>query len=175
MKRVMVLGQAGAGKSTFAVALGEITGLPVFHMDQVHWKPGWVEREGDEKIQLVEKIIAREKWILEGGLSVTYGTRAARADTAIWLDLPLGLRTRRIIRRRLDYRGGQTRPDLPENCPERLDPAFLKFIWQTRHSAREKVAQALAGAPHLTVHHITTAKGADTLLDWLRDDFQNKD
>ena len=173
MKRVMVLGQAGAGKSTLALALGKITGLPVFHMDHVHWQPGWIEREREEKLRLVAEIIARDEWILEGGLSETYGERAARADTAVWLDLPLALRTARILKRRIRYRGGETRPDLPEDCPERLDPAFLSYNWRTRHSAREKVAQALADAPHLTVHHVRTAKGAETLLEWFRDDDQN--
>ncbi len=173
MKRVMVLGQAGAGKSTFARRLGEITGLPVYHMDRVHWQPGWVERDAKEKRCMVERIHALDEWILEGGFSATYRTRAARADTAIWLDLPLGLRSRRIVKRRLQYRRGATRPDLSADYPERLDPAFLRFIWRTRQSAREKIAAALAEAPHLTVHRIRTAQGADTLLDWIRDDLHH--
>lgn len=166
MKRVMVLGQAGAGKSSFALRLGKITGLPVFHMDQVHWKSGWVERDGAQKRQLAGDIHARERWIFEGGFSATYG---ARADTAIWLDLPLALRMGRILKRRVRI-AGQTRPGLPDDCPERLDPACISYLWRSRQSAREKIAQMLADAPHLTVHHIRTAQGADTLLDWIADE-----
>jgi adenylate kinase family enzyme len=42
MQRVLVLGSSGSGKSTFARKLGEITGLPVVHIDQLFWEPGWV-------------------------------------------------------------------------------------------------------------------------------------
>jgi len=43
MERVMIIGCAGAGKSTLARKLGAITGLPVIHLDREHWRPGWVE------------------------------------------------------------------------------------------------------------------------------------
>ena len=49
MQRVMILGQPGSGKSTLAQKLGACTGLPVFHIDNIHWSPGWVERPSDEK------------------------------------------------------------------------------------------------------------------------------
>ena len=45
MKRVMIIGQPGSVKSTLARFLGERTGLPVVHIDKIHWKPGWNERE----------------------------------------------------------------------------------------------------------------------------------
>ncbi len=43
VERVAVVGSGGAGKSTFARDLGRRTGIPVIHLDQHHWKPGWVE------------------------------------------------------------------------------------------------------------------------------------
>jgi len=165
VKRVMVVGAPGSGKSTLAVRLGTITGLPVFHMDHIHYQSGWVERDRDEKQRLANEIEAQASWIFEGGLSQSYANRCARADTVIWLDLPLSLRMGRILKRRLQYRG-QSRPDMPENCPERLDAGFLHFMVRTRNSAREKLAQAIADAPHLKVHHIRTAKGVDTFLNW---------
>lgn len=42
MRRVMIVGHPGSGKSTLARAMGERTGLPVVHIDQIHWRPGWV-------------------------------------------------------------------------------------------------------------------------------------
>ncbi len=171
MKRVMVVGGPGSGKSTFARALGDITGLPVYHMDMIHHLPGWVERPLAEKIPMAKAIEAKQKWIFEGGLSATYANRARRADTVIWLDLPLTLRLARVLKRRVQY-NSQSRPDLPENCPERLNLGFTHFMIRTRNSGREKIAQTIADAPHLKVHHIRTAKGADTLLEWLRDDIK---
>ena len=175
MKRVMVVGGPGSGKTTFALRLAEITGLPVFHMDMIHHLPGWMVRPMDERVEMAHEIEAQEAWVFEGGLSATYANRAARADTAIWLDLPLTLRLFRVYKRRWQYRGGQTRPDLPEDCPEKIDWEFLRWIIFEGRKQRAKIAQALAEAPHLTVHHVRTAKGADTLLEWFRDDYQNND
>lgn len=104
-------------------------------------------------------------------MSATNANRCARADTVIWLDLPVTLRLGRILKRRLQYHN-ETRPDLPDNCPERLHPEFLAYIIRTRNSAREKIAQTIADAPHLTVHHLRTAKGVETFLDWTKSDYQ---
>lgn len=167
MNRVMVVGGPGSGKSTMAIALGEITGLPVFHMDQIHYRSGWAERALDDKISMANAVEARNRWIFEGGLSSTYVNRSARADTVIWLDLPLSVRLARIMKRRIRF-NATTRPDLPDNCPERLDPAFLVYMYRTRNTGRARIAQMIDDAPHLTVHHLRTIKGADTFLEWLR-------
>ena len=167
MKRVMVLGGPGSGKSTLAVALGHATGLPVFHMDKIHWQSGWVERARTEKVRLVNEVETADQWILEGGLSATYDNRAHRADTAIWIDLPLPLRLFRVLKRRWQYRGGQTRPDLPENCPERLDPAFLHWILFLGPQNRKKIVEVLAKAPHLTVHHLKSRRDVSVFLSGL--------
>jgi len=174
VKRVMIVGGTGAGKTTVALVFGDITGLPVFHLDQVHYKPGWMERPLDKKIEMAKALEAKPRWIIEGGLSSTYANRCRRADTVIWLDLPVRTRLVRIVKRRVQY-NNQARPDLPENCPERLAPEFLAYIMRTRNSAREKIAQAIAEAPHLTVHHLRTAKGVNTFLDWTRDDYASHD
>lgn len=146
MKRVMIVGQPGAGKSTFARALGERTGLPVVHIDLIHWTPGWVERSRAEKTKLCREVHARNEWIFEGGHSATWPERLQRCDTLIWLDFPLWLRTWRVFRRTLkDY--GQSRIDLPDNCPEQFDLAFYQFIWRTRRRSRENMLSLFNNAP----------------------------
>lgn len=162
MKRVMVVGGPGSGKTTLAIELGRRTGLPVRHMDHVHWLPGWVERDKADKDHLTRAIHAEPAWIFEGGHSRTYAERAARADTLIWLDLPVGLRLWRVLRR-IARGHGQTRPDLPPDCPEQFDPAFLAFIVQSRRRARRRIAALIAANPHLAVHHLSTARTARAL------------
>ncbi|PIB52990.1 AAA family ATPase [Pseudomonas sp. 2995-1] len=148
MQRVMIVGQPGSGKSTLARELGQRTGLPVVHIDTIHWQPGWIERSRDEKTQLCLEVEARDCWIFEGGHSATWENRMARADLLIWIDRSATLRFLRVLRRTLLQRG-QSRPDLPENCPELLAnlPEFFRFMWRTKKTARAKMQQLVATAP----------------------------
>lgn len=167
MQRVMIIGQPGSGKSTLARALGAATGLPIYHLDHIHWTPGWVEREREAKTEMVRKVHALPKWIFEGGLSATWPERLECADTLIWLDFGLAVRVARVVRRTLRHYG-QTRPDLPENCPERFNAEFYQFIWQTRRSAREKIKRLVASAgPEKTVLRFTTIGQIDEYLTGL--------
>ena len=147
INRVMIVGGPGSGKSTLARMIGERTGLPVHHMDLIHWQPGWVERPKAEKIPMARAVEATERWVFEGGLSATYDTRAARADLIVWLDLPVGLRLWRcFVKRRLQYAKGIARPDVPKDCPERFDWEFFWFIVKTRRRGRARIARLLEDA-----------------------------
>ena len=144
----MIVGQPGSGKSTLARVLAKTWDLPLYHMDQIHWQPGWVERDSAEKIRLCHAIEARQSWMFEGNFSATSANRLARADLLIWIDLPVGLRMRRVLWRSLSGLG-QNRADLPEGCPERLGRGaweFYRYVWQTRRTGRDNLARLAAGA-----------------------------
>lgn len=167
MKRVMIVGGPGSGKSTLARRLGTKTGLPVFHMDRIHWMSGWVERGAEEKTRLTREVHARDCWIFEGGHSRTWAERVARADTFIWLDVPVGRRIWRVLRRSAVHYG-RSRPDLPEGCPERFDARtleFLGFIWQSRNSARAKMESIYRQPPaHLEVFRFASIAETSAFL-----------
>lgn len=166
LNRIMIIGQCGSGKSTLAQRLGERTGLPVIHIDKIHWQPGWVERSKDEKTRLCLEVEQQEQWVFEGGHSATWPSRLARADVVVWIDLPVGLRLRRVIWRSVSgWR--RSRPDMAEGCPERLRmlPEFLHFIWATRDSAREKIRRLLASAPEgVDVVHLRATTDVEDFL-----------
>lgn len=164
MKRVMILGQPGSGKSTLARLLGERTGLPVIHVDRLHWMPGWVERPRHEKIALALAEQAKPDWIFEGGLSATYEDRFDRADTVIFLDFPLWLRAWRVFCRTIRYYG-KTRPDMQENCPERFSHEFNRWIWDTRRSGRLKPLELVArSGPGKTAYHLRSQSDVRAFL-----------
>jgi len=108
MRRVIVLGRGGAGKSTLARQLGEITGLPVIELDKLFWRPGLLPMPRDEWIHLQQKLVREETWIMDGDLG-SYDALEERlqiADTIVVLDFPLlrcAWRTFRRSRERLDY------------------------------------------------------------------------
>ena len=156
MRRIMIVGQPGAGKSTLAARLGALTGLPVVHIDKIHWQAGWVERSKAEKTRLCLEAEQQSRWVFEGGHSATWPTRLARADMLVWLDLPFRLRLWRIVRRAI-VGLGQTRLDMAEGCPERLRslPEYIAYIWTTRWSGRQKLERVVSMAPeHCEVVHL---------------------
>ncbi|MBM7067304.1 DNA topology modulation protein FlaR [Actibacterium sp. 188UL27-1] len=158
MKRVMIIGQPGSGKSTLARMLGERTGLPVRHIDLIHWKSGWVERSRNEKHAMAHEVHMQDRWIFEGNMSATYPERIARADTCIWLDIPLWLRLWRVAKRTVAHYG-QVRPDLPDGCPEQFSAEFYHFIWTTRKTGRLQGLKIVSDPPpHLAVHHLQSVQ-----------------
>ncbi|APX12236.1 AAA family ATPase [Tateyamaria omphalii] len=169
MQRVMIIGQPGSGKSTLAGQLGDKTFLHVIHIDLIHWTSGWVERAAQEKSAMTLDVIAKPTWIFEGGHSRTWPQRLDRADTLIWLDLPLGLRLRRVLWRTIKHYG-RSRPDLPEGCPEQFSAEFLSYIWRTRHTSRANMRALYDGAPaDKTKYHLTSPAAVRRFLDGLSD------
>ena len=81
IERIMIIGGAGSGKSSLARRLGEITGLPVIHIDTLYWQPGWIMRPRDEIGRLTNEAADQDTWIFEGNHSETMIYRASRADT----------------------------------------------------------------------------------------------
>lgn len=167
MRRVMIVGGSGSGKSTLARELGRITGLPVYHMDHIHWMPGWKPRSRAQRTVMANAVEARDSWIFEGGFSATYDNRAFRADTLIWLDLPVGLRLWRVTWRLLRY-WGRGRPDMPPGCREGLHRETLKFycwIWSTRQSGRARIVRLIesSGGGTEVVHLRSPAQVAQYL------------
>lgn len=167
MKRVMIIGQPGSGKSTLARAIGDKTGLPVVHVDQIHWMSGWVERDKPAKIALAMEAQNRDTWIFEGGLGGTKEHRLSRADTLINLDFPLWLRAWRVFKRTfVNY--GKSRPDLPDGCPEQFSLEFWKWIWDTSRKNRDANLRWMAKAgPDVIVHHLRSAREVRAYLQHL--------
>ncbi len=109
MKKVLVIGSGGAGKSTFSRRLGDVLGIDVIHLDQLYWQPNWVEPAKAEWAGTVEKLLTGDSWIMDGNYGGTRTIRMNACDTAILLDLPRTICVFRVLKRIWKYRG-QTAP-----------------------------------------------------------------
>jgi adenylate kinase family enzyme len=128
MKRVLIFGCSGSGKTTLAQQMGQITGLPVIHLDQHYWQPGWREPDRNDWIARVNQLARGDTWVIDGQYSGALQQRLERADTVIFLDRSRYLCLWRVLKR-LVRNLGRNRPELPEGCPEKIDFAFLRYIW----------------------------------------------
>ena len=142
MRRVLVIGSGGAGKTTFAALLGERTGLPVIHLDSLFWHAGWQETPRDEWAARVEEILKRDEWIMDGNYGGTLERRLAACDTVVFLDLPRTLCLWRVVMRRIRYRG-RSRPDMAEGCSEQVPWEFVRWIWDYPRTRRPGVLKKL--------------------------------
>ncbi|MEO8647701.1 MAG: DNA topology modulation protein [Acidobacteriota bacterium] len=142
MKRVVIIGSGGAGKSTFARRLGEITGLEVIHLDRYFWRPNWEPTPEAAWKATVARLLERESWIMDGNFGGTRRMRLRACDTVIFLDLPRHLCFYRVLKRGVVNRR-RVRPDMAEGCNERFDPEFLKWVWNYPNSSKIRLIDEL--------------------------------
>ena len=127
MEKIIVVGCGGAGKSTFSRELSNKLDIPVYHLDKLFWNEGWIETPKAEFNKKIEKVINKDKWIIDGNYIRTIDIRAKKADTIIFINMPTYICLYRIFKRRFMYRG-KSRPDMAEGCPEGIDIEFFKKI-----------------------------------------------
>jgi adenylate kinase family enzyme len=142
MKRVLILGPSGSGKSTLCERLGKILGIPSIHLDRHYWKPNWVYTPEDEWRAKVKDLISSETWVMDGNYTSTLKLRSSAADTIIFIDVPRRLSYLRVFTRFLKFRG-ETRPDLTEDCPEKIDWDFIRWIWNYPNTRRPVILRFL--------------------------------
>ncbi len=144
MRRVLVIGCGGSGKSTFSTRLARETGLELIHLDALYWRAGWIESPKDEWARTVDALIARDHWVMDGNYGGTLESRLAACDTVVFLDVPRQVCLVRVLKRRLQFLRS-ARPDMNSGCPERLSWEFLIWIW-TYHSRRRPAILARLAA-----------------------------
>jgi adenylate kinase family enzyme len=127
MKRIMIIGCSGSGKSTFSRKLNKLTQIPLVHLDQKYWKSNWVEPSKEAWRKTISEVVKEDQWIMDGNFSGTWDLRIPRADTIIFLDQPTYVCLYRVLKRIISNYG-KTRPDMPAGCPERFDLQFFHYV-----------------------------------------------
>jgi adenylate kinase family enzyme len=167
MRKVLVIGSGGSGKSTFAARLGKRTGLPVIHLDTLYWRAGWQATPRAEWAALVDELLSRDAWIMDGNYGGTMERRLAACDTVVFLDLPRTLCLWRVVTRSIRYRG-RTRPDMREGCNERLNWEFVRWVWEYPWTSRPGVLQKLSELKRgQRVFHLRSTREVLRFLDAL--------
>jgi adenylate kinase family enzyme len=164
MRRVMIVGCPGAGKSTYARRLAEKLALPLVHLDFHYWRSGWTDPSpADWRVQAMT-LAAAPEWIMEGNFHSTFDIRMPRADSQLWLDYSRRICLCRVlVRLAKDY--GRSRPDLPEGCPEKFDLEFLRFVWNYPAKHRPHIPDGIARyGSHLRVTRFLRDRDADAFL-----------
>lgn len=139
VRRILVYGVTGAGKTTAAERIAAITGLPWHSVDEITWKPGWISVPEEEQRREVTKICATDAWILDTAYGTWVDVPLARAQLVVALDYPRWLSLYRLLRRTVT-RAVDKRPICNGNV-ETWRNALSRdsiLVWHFRSFARKR-------------------------------------
>lgn len=144
IKKIAIVGNAGSGKSSLALKLHNLLGLPLYHLDQYFWKSGWVEPERAEFEKIHNELVDQKAgWIIEGMAIRFFEYRIQKADCIIFLDMPTYKCFYRVFKRMLMHYGKEYFASA-KGCPECLPSwKFLKFILNFNRERRPVIIELL--------------------------------
>ena len=159
MKKIIVIGCPGSGKSTFARALHQKTGISLFYLDMMYWNADKTTVEKSVFLERLSSAMEQDEWIIDGNYGSTMELRLAACDTVIFLDYPLEVCLDGINERR-----GKPRSDMPwiETEP---DEEFIGFIKSYNTQSRPGVMALLQKYSDKNILIFKDRKQADTFLD----------
>jgi adenylate kinase family enzyme len=153
--RIAVMGTTCSGKSTLARALAERLDVPYLELDALYWGAGWAKPETEDFRRRVEPFVSEEAWVVDGNYTSTLGDLVLRrADTVVWLDLPLPRILWRVSRRTIGRVVRRT--ELWSGNRETWRNAFFSreslFVWAVQTHGRFRLrlpARLAADFPHI--------------------------
>ncbi len=163
VKKVIVLGCPGSGKSTFSRKLNSITRIPVIYLDMMFHRADKTTCSAEEFNHSLAKVMKQDKWILDGNYGRTIQVRLEQCDTVFWLDYPL-----EICLQGIEARRGKPRVDMPwiETEP---DEEFINYVKNFQQDIRPKMKSLLEQTIEKEIHIFTAREQADLYLNKLQE------
>lgn len=158
-QKIMIIGCPGAGKSTFARKLRDVTGLPLYYLDMLYHRPDRTVVSREDFDAGLQEMLARDRWIIDGNYQRTLEVRMEACDTIILMDFPLD-----VCLEGAASRIGTRREDLPW-VEEEFDEEFRQWIVDFPQDTLPKIYALLEkyrDRKNVLVFH--TREEADTYL-----------
>lgn len=127
--KVAIIGYSGSGKSTLAIQLGDIYKCPVLHLDKVHFVENWIERDDETARVLVKEFMDKnDGWVIDGNYTnLLREQRLKEADMIVFMYFSRLTCLYQAYNRYKSYKG-KTRESMADNCSEKFDFEFIKWI-----------------------------------------------
>ncbi len=137
MRKIIVIGCPGSGKSTFSRSLSDKTGLPLYHLDMMYWNTDGTTVEKCVFRERLTEVLKKETWIIDGNYASTMEERIAASDTVFFLDYA----TETCIKG-IEARRGKARSDIPWIETD-VDEEFIEFVKVYNEQQRPRVLELL--------------------------------
>lgn len=141
MRRIVIVGCGGSGKTVLARRLGEILGVPVVHLDALFYDEEWQPCPPAEFIARQEAIIKTGSWLIDGNYVSSLPIRLAAADAVIFLDFSAICCLWGVFQRQWRFRSGQRRE---HGIFARITWSFIKYVIGYRRRMAPRVRAAIA-------------------------------
>lgn len=146
VKKIAVIGCSGSGKTYVSFKLAAKLKLPIYHLDQYAWKPGWEKVDFEELSRVHHDLCQKDSWIIEGIYFKLLHERIEAADAIIFLNMPRYICIYNVIKRAIINHGMIT-PGNPEGCHQKIFSfkfiEFLQWIWLFNDKHQQKIFDAL--------------------------------
>ena len=137
IKKVIVIGCPGSGKSTFARSLHKQTGIPLYYLDMIYWNADKTTVSKEVFLDRLNNVLSGDEWIIDGNYSGSMELRMSECDTVFFLDYDLD-----VCLSGIKERMGTHRPDMPW-VETQEDSEFMEFIRNYNTENRPKVIELL--------------------------------
>ena len=161
MKRIIVIGCPGSGKSTFSRALHKATNLPLIHLDMLYWQADKTIVDKSVFYDRLGKALQGDSWIIDGNYKSSMELRIKACDTIIFLDYD-----RAICLKGITERQGKPRPDMPWVETE-LDEEFVEVVKNYNRDCRPQVIDLLEKYREKDIYIFKNRREADEFLSRL--------
>ena len=161
MRRILIIGNAGVGKTTFALKLAEKTGLPLVHLDKIYWRGNWEHLSRGEFDEALQAELQKEAWIIDGNFSRTLPIRLSHCDGVFYFDFPTVSALWGITKRTLQHYG-KCRSDMGGNCPAYFDKSLYKATATFNKKHRKEYYELLKNQKNVVI--FKNRKQAETYL-----------
>ena len=159
MKKVIVIGCPGSGKSRLSRALHNKTGIPLYHLDMMYWNSDKTTVEKSVFLERLSAVLEKDEWIIDGNYGSTMELRMAACDTVLFLDYPLAVCLDGIKERR-----GKPRSDMPWIETEE-DAEFIEFIKNYNEQQKPKVLELFGKYRDKNIVILESREQADAFLN----------
>ena len=159
MRKIIVIGCPGSGKSTFSRALHGKTGIPLYHLDMMYWNEDKTTVERSVFLERLSAVIEKNAWIIDGNYASSMEMRMSACDTVFFLDYPT-----EVCLGGIKERMGKARSDIPWVETEE-DAEFVELVKNFNCTQRDKISALLERYKSKSIFVFTSREEANVFLD----------